>query len=85
MFPGGSDGEGMSLVLYFKVTENFDKEISPQFQESIQVHRLPHYLLAQTTPYFLVVMDKDYFRKITFLHYCVFEGYKWKTMLQSRS
>ncbi|KAK6931284.1 Protein ENHANCED DISEASE RESISTANCE 2, C-terminal [Dillenia turbinata] len=36
LFLGDGDGEGMSLVLYFRLADNFDEEIYPHFQDSIQ-------------------------------------------------
>ncbi|GAA0158381.1 hypothetical protein LIER_15427 [Lithospermum erythrorhizon] len=37
IFQGEPDGEGMSFVLYYKISDNYMKELPPQFQDNIRV------------------------------------------------
>ncbi|KAG9131423.1 hypothetical protein Leryth_021095 [Lithospermum erythrorhizon] len=36
IFQGETDGEGMSFVLYYKISDNYMKELPPQFQDNIR-------------------------------------------------
>ncbi|MCD9640280.1 hypothetical protein HAX54_025482 [Datura stramonium] len=57
IFQGETDGEGMSFVLYFKLSESYAKELPPHFQESIrrliddEVEKVRAFPVEHTAPF----------------------------------
>lgn len=42
MFLGDSNGEGISLIMYFKLSDNVDEEVPSDFIDSIKVYYPRH-------------------------------------------
>ncbi|KAG5387344.1 hypothetical protein IGI04_038814 [Brassica rapa subsp. trilocularis] len=57
IFQGETDGEGMNIVLYFKLSDNYSKELPLHFQESIQrliddeVEKVKSFPMDTTAPF----------------------------------
>ncbi|KAJ4707543.1 Protein ENHANCED DISEASE RESISTANCE 2 [Melia azedarach] len=57
LFQSGNDGEGMSLVLYFKLSESYSKDLPHHFQENIsriindEIERVKGFPMDSLVPY----------------------------------
>ena len=63
IFLGESDGDGLSLVLYFRISENFEKETSVEFRESIKV------CLDHFTIFLFCLLGDEYVKNTAFLNW----------------
>lgn len=45
IFQSENDGEGMNVVLYFKISEKYSKDLPDQFRENISVRVFFHFII----------------------------------------